>query len=56
MSDELLLTQLASERDHVLHAVDGPTEAEMSRPLVPSGWTLMRLGVSQSLGTGDSGS
>ncbi|KRF05066.1 hypothetical protein ASH00_11510 [Arthrobacter sp. Soil782] len=43
MSDELLLTQLASERDHVLNAVDGLTEAEMSRALVPSGWTITRL-------------
>ncbi|MDI3243298.1 DUF664 domain-containing protein [Arthrobacter sp. AL08] len=43
MSDELLLTQLASEREHVLHAVDGLTDAEMSEPLVPSGWTITRL-------------
>lgn len=43
MSDELLLVHLASERDHVLRAVDGLTEAEMSRLLVPSGWTITRL-------------
>ncbi|MBB5641053.1 hypothetical protein BJ997_001601 [Cryobacterium roopkundense] len=43
MSDELLLTQLASEREHARHAVDGLTEAEMNAPLVPSGWTITRL-------------
>ncbi|GAB3536368.1 DinB family protein [Arthrobacter tecti] len=43
MSDKLLLTQLVSERDHVLQGVEGLTDAEMARPLVPSGWTITRL-------------
>ncbi|MDJ0335306.1 DUF664 domain-containing protein [Salinibacterium sp. G-O1] len=43
MSDQLLLAQLSSEREHVLQVVDGLTEAEMSQSLVPSGWTITSL-------------
>lgn len=43
MSDTQLLAQLAANRDHVLCAVEGLTEQQMSTPLVPSGWTMTRL-------------
>ncbi len=42
-SDAQLLAQLASERGHVLRAVDGLDGQEMSRTLVPSGWTMTQL-------------
>lgn len=41
-SDKLLLTHLANGRDHVLHAVDGLTEAVRAERSFPSGWTLKR--------------
>ncbi|WP_028280657.1 DUF664 domain-containing protein [Arthrobacter sp. H5] len=43
MSDAHLLAQLAGERTHVLQAVEKLAEEAMSRPLVPSGWTITRL-------------
>lgn len=43
MSDHLLLGQLASEREHVLRAVEGLTEDDMHRVMVPSGWPITRL-------------
>lgn len=43
MNDELLLSQLAQERAHVLRAVDGVPEPAMCRSLVPSGWTMTRM-------------
>lgn len=43
MSDAHLLSQLADERAHVLQAVDGLAENEMSRGIVPSAWTITRL-------------
>ncbi len=43
MSDEQLLEQLTSERQHVLSAVDGLNEDAMQRAMVPSGWTITQL-------------
>lgn len=43
MSDAHLLAQLADERTHVLSAVDELAEEAMSRPVIPSGWTITRL-------------
>ncbi|WP_394253506.1 mycothiol transferase [Arthrobacter pityocampae] len=43
MSDAQLLAQLAAERAHVLRAVDGLTETQMSTALVPSGWSVTSL-------------
>ena len=43
MSDDQLRAQLAAGRAHVLNAVAGLTEQQMSTPLVPSGWTVTRL-------------
>lgn len=42
-SDELLRLNLANERDHVLRAVEGLSEPDMNRSLVPSGWTIVQL-------------
>lgn len=43
VSDTQLLAHLAAARDHVLDAVEGLTEQQMSAPFVPSGWTVIRL-------------
>lgn len=43
MPDTHLLAQLARERAHVLRAVDGLCEDDLSRPVVPSGWSITRL-------------
>lgn len=43
MRDVHLLTQLATERSHVLQAVEGLPDDAMSRAMVPSGWTVTRL-------------
>lgn len=43
MSDAQLLAQLADGRAHVLRAVEGLTEAQMSTARVPSGWTVTSL-------------
>ena len=40
---QLLLARLADERAHVLSAVHGLTEEDMSRSVVPSGWTITQL-------------
>ncbi|MHA7285942.1 mycothiol transferase [Arthrobacter sp. MDT3-44] len=43
MSDAQLLAHLTAAREHVLDAVEGLTEQQMSVPLVPSGWTMTGL-------------
>ncbi|WP_434994719.1 DUF664 domain-containing protein [Arthrobacter sp. Ld5] len=43
MSDARLFAQLAAERAHVLRAVEGLTEAQMSTARVPSGWSVTNL-------------
>lgn len=43
MIDDLLLSQSAKERSHVLRAVDGIPEPAMGRSLVPSNWTMTQL-------------
>lgn len=43
MHDAHLLTQLASARAHVLRAVAGLDETDMSRCVAPSGWTMTTL-------------
>ncbi|HCE59986.1 DinB family protein [Janibacter terrae] len=43
MDDAHLLTHLATERAHVLRAVDGLDEPAMGRAAAPSGWTVTRL-------------
>jgi uncharacterized damage-inducible protein DinB len=40
---EALLESLAAQRQHVLDAVQGLTEAELRRPVLPSGWTCLGL-------------
>ncbi|MHA7220332.1 mycothiol transferase [Arthrobacter sp. MDT1-48-3] len=43
MSDAQLLAHLTAVRNHLLDAVEGLTEEQMSVPLVPSGWTMTGL-------------
>ncbi|MGE9807252.1 MULTISPECIES: DUF664 domain-containing protein [unclassified Janibacter] len=40
---DLLLAQLQSEREHVLAAVDGLDEGDLTRPAAPSGWSMAQL-------------
>lgn len=40
---DLLLAHLDHEREHVLACVDGLTEADLVRQVVPSGWTMAGL-------------
>jgi uncharacterized damage-inducible protein DinB len=40
---EVLLRCLQGQRDHVLGAVNGLTEEEMHRAMLPSGWTFLGL-------------
>lgn len=40
---ELLLRYLQGLRDHVLGTLEGLTEEEMHRAMVPSGWTFLGL-------------
>jgi hypothetical protein len=38
-----LLRQLRAQREHVLGAVDGLSDADLRRPVLPSGWTCLGL-------------
>ncbi|MDQ2847857.1 MAG: DinB family protein [Actinomycetota bacterium] len=38
-----LLSHLTAQRNHVLDTVDGLTDDELRRPLLPSGWTCLGL-------------
>jgi Protein of unknown function (DUF664) len=38
-----LLASLTSQRDHVLGIIDGLTEDELRRPVLPSGWSCLGL-------------
>jgi hypothetical protein len=40
---EALLSALNAQREHVLGAVDGLSEANLRRPVLPSGWTPLGL-------------
>ena len=40
---EALLTALRDQREHVLRAVAGLPDAELRRPVLPSGWTCLGL-------------
>lgn len=40
---DTLLANLSGARRHVLAAADGLDEADLARPLVPSGWTIAAL-------------
>jgi hypothetical protein len=40
---DALLASLTAQREHVLDAVQGLTEAELRRPVLPSGWTCLGL-------------
>lgn len=40
---EVLLEYLQGQRDHVLGTLDGLTEEEMHRAMLPSGWTFLGL-------------
>lgn len=40
---ELLLRYLQGQRDHVLGTLEGLTEEEMHRAMLPSGWTFLGL-------------
>jgi hypothetical protein len=40
---ELLLSALRKQRDHVLAAVNGLTEEQLRRRVLPSGWSLIGL-------------
>ena len=40
---ESLLASLGAQREHVLAAVQGLTDAELRRPVLPSGWTCLGL-------------
>jgi hypothetical protein len=39
----VLLTRLGAERRHVLGIIEGLGEAELRRPVLPSGWTILGL-------------
>jgi uncharacterized damage-inducible protein DinB len=39
----LLLAYLNSARDHVVAALDGVSDADLRRPIVPSGWSMLGL-------------
>ena len=40
---DLLLTSLADQRAHVLGILDGLSEADLRRPVLPSGWSCLGL-------------
>ena len=40
---EALLTALREQREHVLQAVEGLADADLRRPVLPSGWTCLGL-------------
>lgn len=40
---QALLTSLNAQREHVLGALDGLSEDELRRPLLPSGWTPLGM-------------
>lgn len=40
---EALLAALNAQREHVLGAVDGLPDADLRRPVLPSGWTSLGL-------------
>jgi hypothetical protein len=40
---DALQTSLASQRRHVLGAVDGLTDEQLRRPVLPSGWSCLAL-------------
>jgi len=40
---DALLASLTAQRDHVLEALQGLTQAELRRPILPSGWTCLGL-------------
>lgn len=40
---DALLGRLAGQRRHVLAALDGLAEADLRRPLLPSGWTALGM-------------
>jgi hypothetical protein len=40
---QALLTSLSAQREHVLGALDGLSEDELRRPLLPSGWTPLGM-------------
>jgi hypothetical protein len=40
---ELLLGHLAAQREHVLGILDGLTDEQLRRPLLPSGWHCLGL-------------
>jgi Protein of unknown function (DUF664) len=40
---EALLAALDAQRSHVLEAVDGLSDANLRRPVLPSGWTCLGL-------------
>src|SRR6185436_3266161 len=39
----LLLRRLAGQRRHVLEQLDGLTDAQLRRPVLPSGWSCLGL-------------
>jgi hypothetical protein len=39
----MLLTRLGAQRHHVLGVLEGLGEAELRRPVLPSGWTILGL-------------
>ncbi|WP_028644323.1 DinB family protein [Nocardioides sp. URHA0020] len=40
---DLLLRQLGGQRDHVLDQVEGLDDAQLRRPVLPSGWSCLGL-------------
>src|SRR4051794_33756354 len=40
---DLLLRRLAGQRRHVLDQVDGLSESQLRRPVLPSGWSCLGL-------------
>jgi hypothetical protein len=40
---DLLLRQLAEQRHHILVQVEGLTDAQLRRPVLPSGWSCLGL-------------
>lgn len=48
---ELLLRHLNAQRHHVLAAIDGLSDEQLRRPVLPSGWTI--LGMIKHLSLGD---
>jgi hypothetical protein len=40
---QALLTSLSAQREHVLGALNGLSEDELRRPLLPSGWTPLGM-------------